>query len=421
MPTRWQLDAVVPDRPAFMRCYDGHTAWVNTRALQAAGVTRATPDPPGGVVVRDPANGEPTGVLKEAAQELVSKALPQWTRGDRLRAIRDAIAEAHKLGVTSVQNAGVDLPELELYDELLRKGELRLRLYNAISIEPPFSEADADRLDALWRKHPGDALIKTGAVKLMLDGVIESHTAVMLAPYANDPGTGLPDMDEATLDRIVAMMDRRGWQILIHAIGDGAVRESLDAFERAAAANRAPARGRRHRLEHVETVDPVDIPRFGRLGVLAVQQPFHGNPNPTQLQVWAANIGPERASRGWAQRSILDAGGRLAMGTDWPVVSFDPRFQINMAVNRTTPEGTPAGGWLPEQRLPLAAAIDAYTTGAAYASFDEQRKGQLSPGMLADIVILSADVFAMPPERFLDARVEVTIFDGRVVYRRAKP
>ncbi|MBP1633734.1 MAG: nfdA 4 [Acidobacteria bacterium] len=421
LPTRQQLDALVPDRPAYMRCYDGHTAWVNTRALQAAGVTRATPDPPGGVVVRDPANGEPTGVLKEAAQELVSKALPQWTRGDRLRAIRDAIAEAHKLGVTSVQNAGVDLPELELYDELLRKGELRLRLYNAISIEPPFSEADADRLDALWRKHPGDALIKTGAVKLMLDGVIESHTAVMLAPYANDPGTGLPDMDEATLDRIVAMMDRRGWQILIHAIGDGAVRESLDAFERAAAANRAPARGRRHRLEHVETVDPVDIPRFGRLGVLAVQQPFHGNPNPTQLQVWAANIGPERASRGWAQRSILDAGGRLAMGTDWPVVSFDPRFQINMAVNRTTPEGTPAGGWLPEQRLPLAAAIDAYTTGAAYASFDEQRKGQLSPGMLADIVILSADVFAMPPERFLDARVEVTIFDGRVVYRRAKP
>ena len=421
LPTRQQLDTLVPDRPAYMRCYDGHTAWVNTLALEAAGVTRDTPDPPGGVVVRDAVTGEPTGVLKEAAQELVAKALPQWTREDRLQAIRDAIGEAHRFGVTSVQNAGVDAAELELYDELSRKGELRLRLYNAMSIEPPFSEADADRLDVLWRSRRDDALIKTGAVKLMLDGVIESHTAAMLEPYANRATTGLPNMDAATLNAVVATMDRRGWQIFIHAIGDAAVRQSLDAFERAASVNPAPARGRRHRLEHVETLHPADVGRFGRLNVLAVQQPFHGNPNPTQLEVWATNIGPERASRGWAQRSILDAGGRLAMGTDWPVVTLDPRFQINMAINRTTPEGTPPGGWLPEQRLTLASAIDAYTTGAAYASFDERRKGQLVPGMLADIVILSADVFAMPPEKFLETTVEVTIFDGQVVYRKATP
>jgi len=209
-----------------------------------------------------------------------------------------------------------------------------------------------------------------GAVKLMLDGVIESHTAAMLEPYANRPATGLPNMDAATLNGIVAMMDRRGWQVLVHAIGDAAVRQSLDAFEHAAAVNPVPARGRRHRIEHVETLQPSDVPRFGRLGVVAVQQPFHGNPNPTQLAVWSANLGPERASRGWAQRSILDAGGRLAMGTDWPVVTLDPRYQINMAINRTTPEGTPPGGWLPEQRLTLASAVDAYTTGAAYASFD---------------------------------------------------
>ncbi len=421
LPTRQQLDAIVPDRPAYMRCYDGHTSWVNTRALKAAGVTRATPDPPGGVIVRDPATGEPTGVLKEGAQELVAKFLPQWTRDDRLRAIRDAIARAHEFGVTSAQNAGVDADELALYDELMRKGELRLRLYNAMSIELPFGEAEADRLDALWKSHPNDALIKTGAVKLMLDGVIEAHTAAMLEPYANRPTTGLPEMDAATLNRIVATMDRRGWQVLIHAIGDAAVRQSLDAFEAAAAANPAPARGRRHRIEHVETLQPSDIPRFGRLNVIAVQQPYHGNPSPTQIEVWAANIGPERASRGWAQRSILDAGGRLAMGTDWPVVTLDPRYQINMAINRTTPEGTPPGGWLPEQRLTLASAIDAYTTGAAYAAFDEHRKGQLAPGMLADIVILSTDVFAMPPEKFLDATVEVTIFDGQVVYRKTQP
>lgn len=421
LPTRQQLDAIVPDRPAYMRCYDGHTAWVNTLALKAAGVTKATPDPPGGVVVRDPATGEPTGVLKEGAQQLVSKFLPQWTREDRLGAVRAAIAKAHEFGVTSVQNAGVDAEELELYDELLRKGDLRLRLYNAVSIEAPFTDADADRLDALWKGRRDDALIKTGAAKLMLDGVIEAHTAAMIEPYANRPTTGLPEMDAPTLNRIVATLDRRGWQVLIHAIGDAAVRQSLDAFEAAAAANPAPPRGRRHRLEHVETLQPSDVARFGKLGVLAVQQPFHGNPSPTQIEVWAANIGPERASRGWAQRSILDAGGRLAMGTDWPVVTLDPRFQINMAINRTTPEGTPPGGWLPEQRLSLASAIDAYTTGAAYASFDEHRKGQLAPGMLADVVILSTDVFAKPPEKFLEATVEVTIFDGQVVYRKTHP
>lgn len=421
LPTRQQLDAIVPDRPACMRCYDGHTTWVNTLALKAAGITKATPDPRGGVIVRDPATGEPTGVLKEAAQPLVSRILPQPTRDERLQAIRDAIAKAHQFGVTSAQDAGTDMDELELYDELVRKGELRLRLYNALSIDPPFTEADADRLDAFWRSRPNDALIKTGAVKLMLDGVIESHTALMLEPYTNRPTTGLPEMDVPTLNGIVAMMDRRGWQVLIHAIGDAAVRQSLDAFEHAAAVNPAPARGRRHRLEHVETLQPSDIPRFGRLNVLAVQQPFHGNPNPTQLEVWRTNIGPERASRGWAQRSILDAGGRIAMGTDWPVVTLDPRFQINMAINRTTPEGTPPDGWLPEQRLTLASAIDAYTTGAAYASFDELRKGQLVPGMLADIVILSTDVFAMPPGNFLHASVETTIFDGQVVYRKTKP
>jgi len=404
-----------------MRCYDGHTAWVNTLALKAAGITRETPDPPGGVVVRDPATGDPTGVLKEAAQELVARHLPEWTRDDRLRAIGDAIAKAHELGVTSAQNAGVDEAEVELYDELLKKGDLQLRLYNAISIEPPFTAADADRLDGLWKRRPDDALVKMGAVKLMLDGVIESHTAAMLEPYANRPATGLPNMDAATLNGIVAMMDRRGWQVLVHAIGDAAVRQSLDAFEHAAAVNPVPARGRRHRIEHVETLQPSDVPRFGRLGVVAVQQPFHGNPNPTQLAVWSANLGPERASRGWAQRSILDAGGRLAMGTDWPVVTLDPRYQINMAINRTTPEGTPPGGWLPEQRLTLASAVDAYTTGAAYASFDERRKGQLVPGMLADIVVLSTDVFANAPEKFLDAEVAVTIFDGKVVYRKTQP
>jgi len=359
-------------------------------------------------------------VLKEAAQQLVSKVLPPQTRDDRLRAIRDAMIEAHRLGITSVQNAGVDLGELELYDELVHKGELEVRVYNALSLDSAPDDLALAGLEAIWKKYPDDALLKTGAVKLMLDGVIESHTALMLERYTNDPTTGLPDFDAETLNSVVTAIDRRGWQVMIHAIGDGAVRMALDAFEHAAATNPAPARGRRHRIEHVETIDPTDVPRFGRLGVLAVQQPFHGNPSPTQLQVWSANIGPERASRGWAQRSILDAGGRLAMGTDWPVVSLDPRFQINMAINRTTPEGKPSGGWLPEQKLTLEAAIDAYTVGAAYASFDERRKGQLASGMLADVVVLSSDIFSTPAMRFLDATVDMTIFDGRVVYEKER-
>jgi predicted amidohydrolase YtcJ len=401
-----------------MRCYDGHTAWVNTKALQLAGITRKTKDPVDGVIVRDPVTGEPTGVLKEGAQSLVSKLLPQPTPDDKLAAIKAAMAEAHKVGITSVQDAGVSVEELELFDALRKTGELRLRVYSALDVSPGFSEADADRLDEAWKKYHDDPVLKTGGVKLYIDGVIESHTAVMLQPYSNKATTGNPEWSREEFERVISMMDRRGWQVWVHAIGDAGVRMTLDAYERAAAGNPAPPRGRRHRIEHIETLDAADIPRFASLGVIASQQPYHGTP--ALLDVWTANIGPERASRGWAYGSIRAAGGRIAFGSDWAVVPMDPRLEIHTAVNRTTPEGTPAGGWLPEQRIPLTAAIDAYTSGAAYASFDERRKGSLVTGMLADLVILSTDVFSKPADRILDARVETTIFDGKVVYTRAQ-
>jgi hypothetical protein len=419
LPTRQLLDEVVPDRPAWMVAYDGHTGWANSRALAAAGITRATPDPKNGVVEKDPKTGEPTGVLKEAAMGLVRKVLPEPTRNDRLRALRSAIDEAHRVGVTSIQNAHGDLAEFELYEELRRDGALKVRVYSAVSAGSDLNESQADALDAVRQRFPDDPLFKTGAVKLMVDGVVEAHTAAMLEPYANRPGVkGTPMISQADLDRVVTMLDKRGWQVMIHAIGDGGIRMSLDAYERAAAANPTPARGRRHRIEHVETTDPADIPRFGKLGVIAAMQPFHANPSPNQIDVWAGNIGPERASRGWVYRSIRDGGGRLAFGSDWPVVTIDPRFGVNMAVNRTTPEGTPAGGWYPDQRLPLPLAIEAYTSGAAYASFDEQRKGRIVPGMLADLVVLTTDIFTAPPAKLVDAAVGVTIFDGKVVYER---
>ena len=416
MPTRQQLDEAVADRPVVMDCYDGHTAWVNTKALQLAGITRKTPDPTGGVIVRDPKTGEPTGALKESAQELVSKLVPKPTREDKLAAIQAAIAEAHQYGVTSVQNAGSAPEDLELFDSLRRSGALTLRVYSALSVQPGFTEADADRFGEVWRKYGDDPLLKTGAVKLFIDGVIESHTAVMLEPYANKATKGTPEWSPEEFDRVISMLDRRGWQIWVHAIGDGGVRMTLDAYERAASANPAPERGRRHRIEHIETVDAADIPRFGSLGVIASQQPYHGTPD--DLGVWIPNIGEARASRGWAYGSIRAAGGHIAFGSDWSVVSLDPRIELHTAVNRTSLEGTPVGGWLPEQKIPLAAAIDAYTTGAAYASFDDRRKGSLVPGMLADLVILSTDIFANPPERLLDAQVNTTIFDGKVIYSR---
>jgi predicted amidohydrolase YtcJ len=418
LPTRELLDQVVPDRPAYIECYDGRAAWANSKALALAGITRRTPNPKNGVIVKDSKTGEPTGVVKESATELFKKVIPEPTREEKLQALRAAIGEAHRFGVTSVQDAGGGEADLELYDELRKAGDLTVRVYSALSIGSGFSEADADALDGIRRRYPDDPLLKTGAVKIVADGVVETHTAAMLAPYSNKTTTGIVNHPAAELDRVVGTMDRRGWQIMIHATGDGAVRMALDAYEHAAAANPAPPRGRRHRIEHAETIDTADLARFGKLGVVASMQPFRANPGADQMDVWAANVGSARASRAWAWKSILDGGGRLAFGSDWPIVRLDPLMGLHVAVTRTTPAGGPEDGWLPEQRLPLNAALDAYGPGAAYASFDEHRKGSLAPGMLADIAIFSTDIFALPPGRLLDAVVDTTIFDGKVVYTR---
>lgn len=419
LPTRQLLDEVVPDRPAYLIAYDGHSGWANSAALQLAGITRTTANPKNGIVVKD-ATGEPTGVLKESAMGLMRAVLPTHDRAQRLEAIRAGIREAHRLGVTSAQNANGTPEEIALWDELRRENALKLRVYHALSAGPGFNEGQADRFEETRRAYPDDPLLKAGAVKLMADGVIEAHTAAMLEPYANKATSGMATFTSAELNRIVTLLDRRGWQIWIHAIGDRGIRMALDAFEAAGRANPAPARGRRHRIEHIESIDPADLPRFGALGVIASMQPFHANPDPSMGTVWTENIGPERASRAWLWHSIANAGGRVAFGSDWPVVTLDPRMGLQVAVNRLSPKGEPEGGWLPDERLPLTAAIDAYTSGAAYASFDEQRKGTLTKGMLADIVVLSTDIFDAPPERVLDAQVAVTIFDGKVVYDRAE-
>ncbi len=254
----------------------------------------------------------------------------------------------------------------------------------------------------------------------MADGVIESHTAAMLEPYSNRAeARGEPRFTAEALDRLVAELDRRGWQVMIHAIGDRAIRMALDAFERAAAANPLPARSRRHRIEHIETIAAADIPRFGRLGVIASMQPSHGLPDPAQIAVWRANIGEDRASRAWAYGSIARHKGALAFGSDWPVVGIDPLLGLHVAVNRTTFDGEPLGGWIPSERLTIEQTVDAYTRGAAWASFDEHRKGSIARDMLADIVVLTKDIFSLTPARIGETEVAATIFDGKVVYLRS--
>ncbi len=353
---------------------------------------------------------------------LMTAVAPKPTGEDRLAAIRAAIDEAHRLGITSVQDAGGAAADLDLLDQLRKSGELTLRVYAALRADATLDQAGLDELERLHTRFADDPLLKTGAVKLIADGVIESHTAAMLEPYANRASVkGDARFTPEQLNHVVAMLDKAGWQVMTHAIGDAAVRLTLDAYESAAKSNPAPERGRRHRIEHIETIDPADVPRFAKLGVIASMQPVHATPSPTPGDVWSVNIGDERAAHGWMWASIAKAGGRLAFGSDWPVMTLDPLEGVRVAVARTTADGLPAGGWIPSERLALKKAIDAYTRDGAWASFDEQRKGTLARDMLADIVVLTDDIFSGPASRLTTTEVAVTIVDGKVVYRRDPP
>ena len=417
LPNKELLDKVVADRPAIMKCYDGHTLWVNSKALQSASITQATPDPEGGIIVKDPITGQPTGVLKENAIRMVDGVVPKPTTSEKISALQAGIAAAHRFGITSVLDAGVEQSELELFDTLRKNGELQLRFTFAMSGKPKMTESDVDELETV-RKRFQDLNIPS--VKLFVDGVIEAHTAVLLSEYANRPILGLPETNQVDLNRIVEMLDRRGWQILVHAIGDGGIRMTLDAFELAQKRNPTPSQPRRHRLEHIESINAQDINRFGRLGVIASMQPYHADPNSNIFGVWAVNLGPERASRAWIWKSIRDAGGQLAFGSDWPVVSLDPRLGMHTALTRQTLTGQPPDGFIPEQRLPLDTVLDAYSRGSAFAEFTEEKKGSLAAGMLADVIIWDQDLFSLPIAQVHTAKVLTTIFDGQIVFQSGK-
>ena len=421
LPHRDLLDAVVTDRPAFMGCFDGHTGWANTAALRLAGIDRDTPDSADGVIDRDPTTGEATGVLKEGAQDLVERHIPLATKAATLDAMRGTIAALHGAGITAIQEAWVEPENVALWRTLLDEGALRLRARLALPMQPDGTLSDwattLDGYETLVGDLRGGEWLDAGILKAFADGVIEARTAAMLDPYVDDTSTGRPEWDAATLDAFVAEADRRGWQMEIHAIGDGGVRMALDAYERAAAANPARDRDRRHRVEHIETVTRADIPRFARLGVVASMQPYHADPSPNQLDVWAGNIGPERAGQAWSWASIRREGAVVALGSDWPVVPFDPFIALNAAVNRQTVDGHPAGGWLPSEKLSLPDALAAYGHGSAYAAFADGRRGTLRAGGDADLVVLDRDILTGGPSSIIGTSVALTVVGGQVVHR----
>ncbi|HET7294704.1 MAG TPA: amidohydrolase [Vicinamibacteria bacterium] len=415
LPTRKDLDDVVSDRPVFLAAYDGHTGWANSAALSLAGVDAKTAFPGWGEIVRD-AQGEPTGVFKEQAQGLIGAAIPKPSRDEERAALRRGLARAASLGITSIQNAHGTPEDVELFREADAAGELTLRVGVAQTLRPPIPAERIDAIQALAARNRS-GLVRVRAVKIVADGVIEAHTAALLAPYTDAPETrGLPGWTQEQLDESVARADRAGLQVYIHAIGDGGVRMSLDAFERARKANGRP--DSRFRIEHLETIDAADVPRFAKLGVLASMMPIHADPD--TIGVWTAAIGPERSSRAFAWRLMERAGARLVFSSDWPsTLTLDPWRGLHCAVNRTTDAGRPAGGWLPEHAISVESALRAYTSGGAYAEFEEKEKGVLAPGMKADLVVLSGDPFRMDPAQLHTLSPEMTVFDGRVVFEKA--
>ena len=419
LPNKKYLDELFPDRPVSLTAYDSHTSWVNSKALALAGIARDTPNPLNGIIVRDPLTGEATGALLETAQRLVAKVVPEPTRADKLLALRAGMKWANEHGITRVHSAGGDFQSIDLFEEMRRRGDLNLRMYVAYFLDPPqLLPKDLESIESARKKYH-DEWIDAGAVKFMLDGVVETHNAALLEPYSDDPSiNGKTFWNSANYNAAVLELDKRGFQLFTHAIGDYSVRMALDAYENAEQRNHK--HDRRPRIEHIETIAAADIPRFGKLGVIASMQPLHSYPDSDTLDFWARNTGADRASRAWAWKSIADAGGHLAFGSDWPIVTMNPWEGIQTAVTRQTAEATPPAGFVPEQRLTVEQAVGAYTLGAAFAGRREKTEGSLEEGKLADLIIVSQNIFDVNPHKIGATKVLTAILGGRVMYQAEK-
>jgi hypothetical protein len=411
LPRKEWIDAVTPANPVCVNRLDGHMVLANSAALKLAGVTRATPVPPGGEIVLDPATGEPTGILKDTAMDLVYAQVPEPSFAEKLDAAQASLRHAAENGVTSVHEMA-DAASFEVFEELARQGRLTARVHVYI----PISEVET--LARLKVRSPfGSPYLKIAGLKGFVDGSLGSATAYFFEPYADDPKTsGLLHgqmFPEGVMERRILAADRAGLQLAIHAIGDRANSLLLDLYEKAEAAN--GPRDRRWRVEHAQHLRPADIERFGKLGLVAAVQPYHVIDDGR----WAeTKIGPERARTTYPFESLRRAGARLAFGSDWTVAPLSPVLGIYAATTRRTLDGAHPGGWVPEEKVSVEEAVRAYTVNGAWVEFAESFKGTIEPGKAADLVALDRDILTVPPEDIAGAKVTMTVFDGKILHRK---
>ncbi|MBE3125049.1 MAG: amidohydrolase, partial [Acidobacteria bacterium] len=385
-PRKEDLDAIVPDRPAALSSADGHSTWVNSRALEFAGVTKDTADPPGGRIERDPKTGEPSGTLRESAAGLVEKLVPELGLEDYIIGLRAGLLPANRFGIASIIEASAGEKILDAYAALDRSGELSVRVLASLYVDTDKGTAEVERLVKLRDAYRG-ARLKSTAAKIFADGVMEPHTAALLEPYIDRPGDrGTPLLEPEAFDALAVALDAADFQIHVHAIGDRAIRMSLDAFEAAGRAN--GFRDLRHHIAHLELIDPADIPRFKALGVTANFQALWAYADPYITDLTVPILGPGRSRWLYPIGSVAGTGAVIAGGSDWSVSSMNPLEAIQVALTRRGPDDPPGDAWIPEEKVDLETMLRAYTTNGAWLSHDEKARGSLEPGKAADLIVL---------------------------------
>ena len=408
LPYKEMIDPFTEDTPVFIDRFDQHMALANSCALKLAGITKDTEDPAGGLIVRD-TNGEPTGILKDNAIILMNKVIPPPSDNDYSAAVLTALEHAKQYGVTSVQDITLQ-KDLENFKKLEQEGKLTCRIYSRYPIYDYHTIMGAG-----IKAGSGSNLLKLGSIKAFADGSLGSSTAWFDEPLINETSCGLPQdiIIDGRIKEWAKEIDRNGLQLSIHAIGDHANAYILDLYEEIIKEN--PVWDRRFRIEHVQHLRKEDFKRFKELDVIASVQPYHCIDD----GVWAEKrVGKDRLPQTYAFKSLIDAGAKVCFGTDWTVAPLNPLLGIYAAVTRQTLDGKNPGGWIPEQKITVQEAVACYTINSAYAAFEENIKGSIEPGKLADFAVLSDDIFAITPEQIKDVKVEMTVFDGEIIYKR---
>ncbi|HEY9868890.1 MAG TPA: amidohydrolase [Candidatus Obscuribacterales bacterium] len=414
-PKKEELDRIVPDRPVYLESADCHSAWVNSRALALAGVTKDTADPHHGRIERDPSTGEPSGTLRELAMDLVEKLVPQPSADELIAGVKRAQQMANRFGITTVQDAMVDAEILAAYKELDRRGELTLRVVASLYVDPLKDDSQVTDLVKL-RDGATSAHVRARTVKIFADGVLETCTAALLEPYAGRGDFwGELNFEPERLTRLVTTLDREQFQVHIHALGDRATRTALDAHEAAQRAN--GRRDARHHIAHLQLVHPDDLPRFRQLGIIANFQPYWCQRDDYVARLTEPKLGPERSKRLYPIRSMVKTGALIAAGSDWPVSSMNPLDAIQVAVTRRDLESESGEPWLPDEVVDLPTILAAYTINGAYVNWQENDTGSIETGKAADLIVIDRNLFAIPAHEIHKCRVLLTLLAGKEVFR----